>query len=121
MPCCNARAWAVSTSAGVARNQLIHTPPVASSPVNLGDGPPREPCAPRQRKISTWPAPTAPNVGGVPQSQSFRQPSFSNQSKLAVMSETFRIGVRLETFMINPQRRYQSGYGLIRGDREINS
>src|SRR5579863_352058 len=54
---------------------------------------PRPPCPPWQRKISHLPDPTAPNAGGVPQSQHFLQPHFSNQAKLAPMSETFKIGV----------------------------
>src|SRR5215475_13095149 len=54
---------------------------------------PRPPCAPSQRKISHSPEPTAPNVGGVPQSQHFFQPHFSNHAKLAAISVTFRIGV----------------------------
>ena len=32
--------------------------------------------------------------GGVPQSQAFCQPSFSNHSKLCLRLETFKIGVR---------------------------
>src|SRR5262249_354032 len=51
------------------------------------------PCAPWQRKTSHAPQPTAPKLGGSPQSQSFFQPSFSNQMKLWPMSETFRMGV----------------------------
>src|SRR2546425_861245 len=54
---------------------------------------PRPPWPPWQRKISHSPDPTAPKVGGVPQSQHFLQPHFSNQAKLAAMSETFSIGV----------------------------
>src|SRR6266851_1240532 len=54
---------------------------------------PRPPWPPWQRKISHWPDPTAPKVGGVPQSQHFLQPHFSNQAKLAEISETFSIGV----------------------------
>src|SRR5713101_5723583 len=54
---------------------------------------PRPPWPPWQRKISHWPDPTAPKVGGVPQSQHFLQPHFSNQAKLAAMLETFSIGV----------------------------
>src|SRR5262245_32610466 len=54
---------------------------------------PRPPCAPWQRKISHSPEQTDPNVGGLPQSKPFFQPSFSNQAKLSTMSETFRIGV----------------------------
>src|SRR5216683_4262009 len=54
---------------------------------------PRPPCPPWQRKISHSPDPTAPKVGGVPQSQSFFQPHFSNHPKLAAMPDTFNIGV----------------------------
>ena len=48
---------------------------------------PRPPWAPWQRKISDSPAPTAPKIGGVPQSQHFFQPHFLNQAKLAAMSD----------------------------------
>src|SRR6266404_6096749 len=54
---------------------------------------PRPPWPPWQRKISHSPDPTAPKVGGVPQSQHFLQPHFLNHSKLAEMSDTFNIGV----------------------------
>jgi hypothetical protein len=60
---------------------------------------PRPPWPPWQRKISHSPDPTAPKVGGVPQSQHFLQPHFSNQVKLAAMSDTFRIGVIAFAFM----------------------
>src|SRR5262249_33528052 len=60
---------------------------------------PRLPCPPRQRKISHSPDPTDPNVGGVPQSQHFLQPHFSNHAKLAALSDTFRIGVMAFAFM----------------------
>ena len=53
---------------------------------------PRPPCPFWQRKISQEPEQTPPKLGGVPQSQAFSHPSFSNQAKLAWMSETFRIG-----------------------------
>jgi hypothetical protein len=46
---------------------------------------PRPPWAPWQRKISDSPAPTAPKMGSVPQSQHFFQPHFSNQAKLAAI------------------------------------
>src|ERR1700735_1241381 len=39
------------------------------------------------------PDPTAPNVGGVPQSHSFFHPHFSNHATVPAISETFRIGV----------------------------
>src|SRR5262249_33799568 len=39
------------------------------------------------------PEQTEPNVGGLPQSKPLVQPSFSNQAKLSMMSDTFRIGV----------------------------
>jgi hypothetical protein len=55
---------------------------------------------PWHRKISHVPEPTAPNVGGVPQSQYFFHPHFSNHAKLAAMSETFNIGVRPCAIMI---------------------
>src|SRR5712692_6095389 len=54
---------------------------------------PRPPCPPWQGKISHSPDPTAPKVGGFPQSHSFLQPHFSNHAKLAEMSDTFNIGV----------------------------
>src|SRR5205814_652816 len=44
---------------------------------------PRPPCPPWQRKISHSPDPTAPKVGGVPQSQHLRQPHFWNPAKLS--------------------------------------
>src|SRR6267378_5482256 len=60
---------------------------------------PRPPWPPTQRKISHSPDPTAPKVGGVPQSQHFLQPHFSNHAKLAEMSDTFSIGVTCFAFM----------------------
>src|SRR5262249_14751791 len=60
---------------------------------------PRPPCAPTHKKISHSPEPTAPNVGGVPQSQSFFHPHFSNHAKLAAISDTFNIGVIPFAFM----------------------
>jgi len=60
---------------------------------------PRPPWPPWQRKISHSPDPTAPKVGGVPQSQHFLQPHFSNHAKLAAMSDTFSIGVTCLAFM----------------------
>jgi hypothetical protein len=87
--------WTSSTSS---THTDIHTPLSAvSSPsdpnVELFAPLPRPPCAPRQRKISHSPDPTLPKVGGVPQSQHFFQPHFSNHAKLAAMSDTFKIGV----------------------------
>src|SRR5580700_11692672 len=87
--------WTSSTSA---THTDIHTP---LSAVSSPSGPnvdafvplPRLPCPPRQRKISHSPDPTAPKVGGVPQSQHFFQPHFSNHAKLAGRSDTFKIGV----------------------------
>src|SRR5881396_1649293 len=61
---------------------------------------PRPPCAPWQRKISHSPDPTAPKVGGVPQSQHFRHPHFSNHAKLAARSDTFNMGVTCFAFML---------------------
>ncbi len=58
---------------------------------------PRPPWAPWQRKISDSPAPTAPKIGGVPQSQHFFQPHFLNQAKLAAMSDRCKIGVMVLT------------------------
>jgi hypothetical protein len=86
------------TSSTSATHTDIQTPlSVVSSPsgpnVELFAPLPRPPCAPRQRKISHSPDPTAPNVGGVPQSQHFFQPHFSNHAKLSAMSDTFKIGV----------------------------
>ena len=37
---------------------------------------------------------TPPNVGGLSHSHPFCQPSFSNQAKLCVTLETFKMGVR---------------------------
>jgi hypothetical protein len=87
--------WTSSTSS---TQTDIHTPLSASSSPS---GPnveafaplPRPPWPPRQRKISASPDPTAPKLGGVPQSHSFFQPHLSNQAKLAAMSDTFNIGV----------------------------
>jgi hypothetical protein len=53
----------------------------------------RPPWAPWQRKTSHAPEQTAPNVGELPQSKPFVQPSLSNQAKLSAISETFKIGV----------------------------
>ena len=61
---------------------------------------PRPPWPPWQRKISHSPDPTAPKVGGVPQSQHFLQPHFSNHTKLLEMSDTFNIGVTCFAFML---------------------
>jgi hypothetical protein len=55
---------------------------------------------PGKGKISHSPELTAPNVGGVPQSQLFFQPHFSNQAKLAEMSDTFNIGVTFFAFIV---------------------
>jgi len=60
---------------------------------------PRPPWPRTQRKISHSPDPPAPKVGGVPQSQHFLQPHFSNHAKLAEMSDTFSIGVTCFAFM----------------------
>lgn len=87
--------WTSSTSS---THTDIHTP---RSAVSSPSGPnvevfaplPRLPWPPWQRKISHSPDPTAPNVGGVPQSQHFFQPHFSNHAKLAGTSDTFKIGV----------------------------
>src|SRR6185295_14591653 len=54
---------------------------------------PRPPWPSRQRKISDSPEQTPPNVGGLPQSQPFFQPSFSNQATLCSMFETLTIGI----------------------------
>ena len=86
--------WTSSTSS---THTDIHTPLSAvSSPsgpnVELFAPLPRLPWPPRQRNISHSPDPTAPKVGGVPQSQHFFQPHFSNHAKLAGTSDTFKIG-----------------------------
>src|SRR5262249_15726817 len=60
---------------------------------------PRPPCAPWQRKMHTSPEPTAPKVGGVPQSHSFFQPHFSNHTNVPAISEMLRIGVIPLAFM----------------------
>jgi hypothetical protein len=39
------------------------------------------------------PDPTAPKVGGVPQSHNFFHPHFSNHANVLPMSDTFNIGV----------------------------
>src|SRR3989442_3803812 len=72
---------AVSSPSGP---KVICTPPL-----------PRPPWAPWHRKTSHSPEQTPPKVGGLPQSQPFFHPSFSNQRKLSVMSDTFKIGVSL--------------------------
>ena len=85
--------WTPSTSS----TQIdIQTPLSPDSPWPFGGGGellPRPPSAPWQRKIAHSPEQTDPNVGGLPQSKPFFQPSFSNQAKLSTMSEMFRIGV----------------------------
>src|SRR5262245_56508710 len=90
-----------STSAGVATHQLIQTPPVASSPVNFGAGPPREPWQSRQRKIRAWLLETAPKpAASAPsgcQRKSCSQPRRSNHSTLSSTLETLRIGVTPST------------------------
>lgn len=93
--------WTSSTSS---THTDIHTP---LSAVSSPPGPnvetlvplPRLPCPPRQRKISHSPDPTDPKVGGVPQSQHFRQPHFSNHAMLAAMSETFSTGLMCFAYM----------------------
>src|SRR5581483_6818124 len=40
------------------------------------------------------PDPTAPKVGGVPQSHNFFHPHFSNHATVLAISETFKIGVK---------------------------
>src|SRR5450755_1747026 len=42
----------------------------------------------------SFPDPTAPNVGGVPQSHNLFHPHLSNHANVAAMSDTFKIGVR---------------------------
>jgi hypothetical protein len=86
--------WTSSTSS---THTDIHTPlsAVSSPPgpnVELFAPLPRLPWPPWQRNISHSPDPTAPKVGGVPQSQHFFQPHFSNHAKLAGTSDTFKIG-----------------------------
>src|SRR5688572_24667377 len=81
------------------------------SPVSSPFGPnvllcaplPRPPCAPSHRKISQSPEQTPPNEGGLPQSQAFVHPSFSNHAKLCSMFETFRIGVKRLAFIDSSQ------------------
>src|SRR6266700_5575424 len=102
--------WTSSTSS---THTDIHAPlSPASSPstvkVVVFSPLPRPPWAPWQRKISHSPDPTAPNVGGVPQSQHLLQPHFSNQAKLAVMSDTFNIGVRPLAFVRGRITRFRA-------------
>ena len=52
---------------------------------------------PWQRKTSDSPAATAPKIGGLPQSQHFFRPHFSNQAKLAAMSDTCKLGLMVLT------------------------
>jgi hypothetical protein len=42
---------------------------------------------------ASFPDPTAPNVGGVPQSHNFFHPHFSNHANVPAMSDTSNIGV----------------------------
>src|SRR5689334_2725593 len=63
---------------------------------------PRPPWPPSHKNISQWPDPTAPNVGGSPQSQTFCHPSFSSQAKLSTRSETLRMGFSLFAFINCP-------------------
>jgi hypothetical protein len=94
--------WTSSTSS---TQTDIHAP---LSAVSSPPGPnvevfvplPRLPWPPWQRKISHSPEPTDPKVGGFPQSQHFLHPHFSNHVKLAVMSDTFNIGVMAFAFML---------------------
>jgi hypothetical protein len=75
---------------------LVHFVDVVDPGPNVFGNPvrPRPPCPPSHKKISESSQHTPPNVGGVPQSHAFFQPSFSNHSKLCFKSETFRIGVK---------------------------
>src|SRR5713226_640499 len=99
-----ARTHSLWTSSTSSTHTDIHTP---LSAVSSPSGPnveafaplPRLPWPPWQRKISHSPDPTDPKVGGVPQSQHFLQPHFSNHAKLAAISDTFKIGVRPLAFM----------------------
>src|SRR5882762_754767 len=105
--------WTSSTSS---TQTDIHAP---LSAVSSPPGPnvevfaplPRLPWPPRQRKISHSPDPPAPNVGGVPQSQHFLHPHFSNHAKLVAMSDTFNIGVMAFAFM---RRKSSTASGEIR-------
>src|SRR6202035_5854688 len=101
-PAATHRLWTSSTSS---THTDIHTPLSAvSSPsgpnVDLFAPLPRLPWPPWQRKISHSPDPTAPKVGGDPQSQHFLQPNFSNHAKLAAMADMFKIGVTCFAFML---------------------
>src|SRR5215211_638464 len=102
MPSFNASSYTASTSAVDPSHQLIHVLPAWLSQGSRGIGPPRAPCPSWHKKISELPQTTPPNVGGSPQSQPFRQPSFSNHAKLSARLETFRIGVRPMIFILSP-------------------
>jgi len=77
---------------------------------------PRPPWPPWQRKISHTPDPTAAKVGGVPQSQHFLQPHFSNHTKLLEMSDTFNIGVMCFAFMLR-----KDNTARFRGNQPVRS
>src|SRR5262245_7840461 len=91
MPCSRQRLCTASTSS----THIDIQTPFSSASLEFGPNVignpvlPRPPCPPSQRKISELSQQTPPNVGGLPQSHPFCQPSFSNHSKLLRMSETF--------------------------------
>jgi hypothetical protein len=47
--------------------------------------------------------PTAPNVGGVPQSHNFFHPHFSNHANVSGISDTFNIGVKPFASMVEAE------------------
>jgi hypothetical protein len=59
------------------------------------------------------PDPTAPNVGGVPQSHNFFQPHFSNHAKVPAMSHTFNIGVKPLASIPEAEYTRTEGFGLL--------
>jgi len=56
------------------------------------------------------PDPTAPNVGGVPQSHNFFHPHFSNHATVLAMSDTFNIGVRPFTSITEENNTDRRGF-----------
>jgi len=60
---------------------------------------PRPPCPSWHRKISQSPQHTEPKPTGSPHSKPIFQPSFSNQTNVFLISETFNMGVNASNFI----------------------
>src|SRR5277367_6731893 len=59
---------------------------------------------------ASLPDPTAPNVGGVPQSHNFFHPHFSNQAKVLAISDTFNIAVNPLASMIGKDNSWRNAF-----------